>query len=67
MNKAHKLSFDGTDDRNLMGRCSCATVILQNGHGTARQQIRANHKIHVSNMERADRLDRGEADASAKP
>lgn len=56
---AHKLNFDGTNERDLMGRCSCDTVILQQGLGTARQQIRRAHAVHVANMERAARLAAG--------
>lgn len=57
---AHKLTFDGTTERSLMGRCACGTVILQQGHGTARQQIRAAHARHVADCERAAKIWAGE-------
>lgn len=56
----HKLAFEGSTERDLMGRCRCGEVILQSGHGTARQQIRANHRKHVENMLWAERIKRGE-------
>ena len=46
----HKLTFEGKGP-STMGRCACGTVFLSGlGHGTERQQVRAQHAKHLVNM-----------------
>lgn len=46
----HKLTFEGQGP-STMWRCACGTVFLPGrGHGTERQQVRAQHDKHLVNM-----------------
>lgn len=46
----HKLTFEGRGP-STMGRCACGTVFLSGlGHGTERQQVRAQHAKHLVNV-----------------
>jgi hypothetical protein len=46
----HKLTIEGAGP-STMGRCACGEVFLSDlGHGTPRQQVRAQHEKHLANM-----------------
>jgi hypothetical protein len=52
----HKLTFEGKCP-STMGRCACDTVFLSGrGHGTERQQVRAQHDKHLVKMARVESL-----------